>query len=325
MGHMIDGVYHVEDDVLQTLPTGEWERSGSVVRNWITSQGNAGRTGEGGFAAEIDRYHLFVAWNCPWAHRALLARTFKKLEPMITTSITLPNRTDQGWIFEKTGEYSDGLLNASAIHEIYSSNPIPYTGRLTVPVLWDKQRACMVSNESADILRMFNSAFVDIAAPSIDLRPTHLADEIDNWNERIYRSINNGVYRAGFASTQSAYETAAFEVFETLDAIDLQLSKTRYLAGEQFSEADLRLFPTLARFDVAYHYAFKCNLKRICDYQYLWPYAREIYQMDGVSDTVRFDIYKKGYFSRSEKRNPLGIIPIGPQIDWREPHRRDQI
>ncbi|MCF6320441.1 MAG: glutathione S-transferase C-terminal domain-containing protein [Rhizobiaceae bacterium] len=322
MGHMIEGKYDTADDVSATMASGEWERSRSVVRNWITHDGKPGPTGEGGFAAEAGRYHLFVAWNCPWAHRTLLTRAFKKLEKLISISVALPNRTDQGWVFDKTGEFSEPLYGLSAVHEIYSRDRQPYTGRLTVPVLWDKQQQRMVSNESADIIRMLNSAFVDIAPASADLCPAEKLSKIDEWNGQIYKTINNGVYRAGFASTQKAYERAAFELFDNLDQVDEQLSKTRFLVGDKISEADIRLFPTLARFDVAYHYAFKCNLRRLMDYQYLWPYARQIYQTKGVAETVRFDIYKKGYFSKSEKRNPLGIIPIGPTIDWLEPHGR---
>jgi len=322
MGHMIDGLYRAQDELLGTLPSGEWERSRSLVRNWITSDGAAGPTGEGGFAPQAGRYHLYVAWNCPWAHRALLARLFKKLEGLISISVAAPRRNDQGWIYEETGEYSDPLLQVSALHEVYSRDPKPYTGRLTVPVLWDNKSQQMVSNESADIIRMLNSAFGDLAPATADLYPAESVAQIDHWNALIYPTVNNGVYRAGFASTQSAYEKAAREVFDTLDLIDQHLSTSRFLAGDNFSEADIRLFPTLARFDVAYHYAFRCNLKRIADYKNLWPYARQIYQMEGVADTVHFDIYKRGYFSKSENRNPLGIVPIGPQIDWDEPHNR---
>ena len=326
MGHMANGVYHVEDDVSRTLSSGEWERQKSTVRNWITPDGAPGPTGEGGFAAEAERYHLYVAWNCPWAHRSLLARNFKKLDDLITISAARPNRTDQGWVYDADGAFSDPLMGVAALREVYAADRTPYTGRVTVPVLWDRKRKCMVSNESADIVRMLNTAFNDLTSGTPDLYPEDARAAIDGWNERIYATVNNGVYRAGFASTQEAYEEAAHEVFDTLDAIDAHLSGHRYLAGGRFSEADLRLFPTLARFDVAYHYAFRCNLRRIADYAYLWPYAREIYQMPGVAGTVRFDIYKKGYFSKSEKRNPLGIVPIGPalgtDIDWDEPHGR---
>ena len=301
MGYMVEGVYHVGEDVTQTLPTGDWERSRSTVRHWI---GNAE------FPAEADRYHLFVAWNCPWAHRALLTRAIKGLD-QITVSYARPNRDDQGWVFDPEGEFSDPLLGSHAVHEVYSADPMQYTGRLTVPVLWDKVQGRMVSNESADIVRMLNAGF-----DGPDLYPGAVRDQINDWNALIYDTVNNGVYRAGFASTQEAYEKAAHQVFETLDKIDAHLAEHAYLCGDHFTEADLRLFPTLARFDVAYHYAFRCNLMKLSDYAHLWPYAKRIYQMPGVAQTVRFDIYKRGYFSASEKRNPLGIIPIGPTVDW---------
>jgi putative glutathione S-transferase len=301
MGYMVDGVYHEGDDVTQTLPSGEWERSRSTVRHWI---------GDESFPAQADRYHLFVAWNCPWAHRALLTRVIKMLDS-ITVSYALPNRTSQGWVFDADGLFSDPVLGARALHEVYSADPIGYTGRPTVPVLWDKIGHRMVSNESADIVRMLNATF-----EGPDLYPADLRAEIDAWNTLIYETVNNGVYRAGFASAQAPYEEAAHQVFTTLDRIDAHLAQNTYLCGDQFTEADLRLFPTLARFDVAYHYAFRCNLRKISDYANLWPYAKRIYAMPGVADTVRFDIYKRGYFSASEKRNPLGIIPIGPVTDW---------
>ncbi|WP_108814433.1 glutathione S-transferase family protein [Loktanella sp. Alg231-35] len=301
MGYMVEGVYHEGDDVTQTLPSGAWERSRSTVRNWI---------GDATFPAEAGRYHLFVAWNCPWAHRTLLTRAIKGLDA-ITVSYAKPNRDAQGWIFDAEGEFADPLLGVRAVHEVYSADQMRYTGRLTVPVLWDKVQGRMVSNESADIVRMLNASF-----DGADLYPDGLADEINQWNDLIYDTVNNGVYRAGFASTQAAYEKAAHQVFETLDRIDAHLADHPWLCGNQFTEADLRLFPTLARFDVAYHYAFRCNLKKLSDYVNLWPYAKRIYAMPGVSETVRFDIYKQGYFSASEKRNPLGIVPIGPMVDW---------
>jgi len=301
MGYMVDGIYHVGDDVTQTLPNGEWERSRSTVRH---------RIGDQDFPAEASRYHLFVAWNCPWAHRALLIRAIMGLDD-ITVSYARPNRNDQGWIFDAEGAYSDALLGARAVHEVYSADPMRYTGRLTVPVLWDKLQGRMVSNESAEIIRMLNAAF-----EGPDLYPDAYQSQIDDWNTLIYDTVNNGVYRAGFAAAQEPYEKAAHQVFETLDKIDAHLGEHEYLCRDQFTEADLRLFPTLARFDVAYHYAFRCNLRKISDYAHLWPYAKRIYAMPGVAQTVRLDIYKRGYFSASEKRNPLGIIPIGPTVDW---------
>lgn len=322
MGYMVDGVYHEGEDVTQTLPSGEWERAKSAIRHWVTETGEAGPTGEAGFVAEDKRYHLYVAWNCPWAHRALLARAVKGLTASISVSYARPNRNEQGWLYDETGPFSDPVLGISAVHQVYSKDTVPYTGRLTVPVLWDKNQNRPVSNESADIVRMLNSAFQTSVPNAPDLYPVPHAAEIDDWNALIYKNVNNGVYRAGFASTQDSYEKAAWGVFETLDRIDQHLADNRYLCGDTFTEADVRLFPTLARFDVAYHYAFRCNLKRLTDYENLWPYAREIFQMKDIADTVRFDIYKQGYFSKSEKRNPLGIVPIGPQVDWSKPHGR---
>lgn len=314
MGHMKDGQYFVDDGAIQTLPSGEWERSQSVIRDWIDRDGS--------FAPEAGRYHLFVAWNCPWAHRALLTRVVKKLEDLVSISVARPNRTEQGWIFDADGEFSDPLLGVRAAHEVYTRHSTPYTGRITVPILWDKSRASIVNNESADIVRMFNSAFEGLAEQSLDLYPLEHRQGIDNWNDRIYRTLNNGVYRAGFASTQSAYEIAAREVFSCLDAIEEQLANTRFLLGDELTEADIRLFPTLARFDAAYYGAFKCNIRRLTDYPNLWPYARSIYQLPGIADTVRPEIYRRGYFSRSEKRNPYGVVPLGPEIDWSLPHGR---
>ena len=322
MGKMINGSYTTDDQMTNTDAKGNWHRADMVIRNWVTADGSSGPTGTGGFKAETNRYHLFVAWNCPWAHRTLLTRLLKGLNRHITISVALPRRTDQGWVFAETGEFADPLLGIRSLHELYAREPDPYTGRVTVPVLWDKVRQQIVNTESAEIIRMLNTAFAGVAESGIDLYPADLAAEIDQWNDLIYRTVNNGVYRAGFASTQEAYQTAAVQVFETLDLIETQLSKTRYLTGDRLTEADIRLFPTLARFDVAYNTAFKCNLKRLTDYPHLWPYAREMYQMMGVADTVRFDVYKRGYFSPNPKRNPLGIVPIGPVVDWTEPHGR---
>lgn len=321
MGVMIDGVYKLDDELTKTDASGNWQRAKMVLRHWITVDGEAGSglsgpAGNLGFTAESGRYHLFVAWNCPWAHRTLLARLLKGLRDHISISVALPRRTDQGWVFDAEGEFSDPLLGVRSLHEVYAMEPEPFTGRVTVPVLWDKEQKRIVSTESADIVRMLNTAFSGIAESDLDLYPQELATDIDRWNDLIYATVNNGVYRAGFAGSQEAYESAARGVFETLDLIDAQLAATRYLTDDRLTEADLRLFPTLARFDIAYFSAFKCNLRRLTDYPNLWPYAKRIYQIKGVADTVRFEIYKQGYFSPSPQRNPLGIVPIGPKIDW---------
>ena len=321
MGLMLNGEYLAEDPAPDSTEDGEFKRARSTIRNWITRDGGAGPTGDGGFAAEKGRYHLFLAWNCPWAHRALLTRLFKQLESDISVSFAAPRRSADGWVFEPSGPYADPLFSATALHQVYARVEPSYTGRVTVPVLWDKQRGVAVSNESADIVAMLDAAFDQGAT----LHPPGLDEDIARWNERIYNGFNNGVYRAGFARTQEAYDRAVAEVFATLDEIEAQLASTRYMTGDHFTAADLRLFPALARFDVAYHYAFKCNIRRVQDYANLWSYAREIYQMPGVAETVKFDIYKAGYFSPSPLRNPLGIVPAGPLVDWSMPHDRHQV
>jgi glutathionyl-hydroquinone reductase len=320
MGSMANGVWHDDVDAsLKTRDDGSWQRSASLLRNWVTPDGTSGPSGDGGFKAEAGRYHLYVAWNCPWAHRALIFRALKQLEQIIDVSWVRPRRTDQGWVFEPRGEYRDCLFGAKALHEIYAQGVHDYSGRVTVPVLWDNKTGRIVSNESAEIIRMFNTAFEDIAPVTPDYVPDILTARIDAWNDKIYNGINNGVYRTGFATTQEAYDDAVGQVFATLDLIEEQLSSTPYLCGDQPTEADWRLLPTLVRFDVAYYGAFKCNLRRIADYPNLWPYARRLYQHPGIAGTVRFDIYKQGYYSPGPLRNPLGIVPLGPEVDFSAP------
>ena len=299
MGLMIDGEYLVDDPSPDTGVGGRFERSKSTLRDPIPE------------GAEPGRLHLFAAWNCPWAHRALITRAVLGLEAM-TVSYALPRRTDQGWVFD-----DEPLLGASAMHQVYAAGADAYTGRVTVPALWDKEAGRILNNESADIVRALGDAY----APG-RLYPADLASRIDDWNALIYATLNNGVYRAGFARTQDAYDEAVVEVFATLNRIEDQLATTRYLTGDALTEADIRLFPRLARVDVAYHSAFKCNLRRLIDYPNLWAYARDIYQTPGVAGTVDFDIYRRGYHSPSELRNPLGIVPIGPKNDWEAPHGR---
>jgi putative glutathione S-transferase len=299
---MIGGVYSAEDPGPDTDEGGAFRRAASTIRH---------RIGDAAHPAEPGRYHLYAAWNCPWAHRALLARVEKGLEEAIPVAYARPRRSEQGWVFDAEGPFSDPELGVTALHEVYAREPEPYTGRVTVPVLWDKVAGRAVSNESADIVRMLDEAF-----DGPRLVPDDLRAEIDAWNRRVHDGLNNGVYRAGFARTQEAYNRAVRDVFETLDAIENALSHRPFLCGERFTEADMRLFPTLARFDVAYHYAFRCNVRRLVDYPALWHYARRIYHRPGVAATVAFDVYKQGYFSPSELRNPLGIVPAGPEIDW---------
>ena len=322
MGKLLDGKW-VDDETGTTNADGKFRRSKALLRNWVTADGAPGPTGEGGFKAEAGRYHLYIAINCPWAHRAAIFRKLKRLEDAVSLSICAPRRTDQGWVFDPDEErFHDRLLGAESLHQVYTTARPDYSGRVTVPVLWDKQRRTIVSNESAEIIRMFNGAFGAVSGEDTDYSPPDLTAEIDALNETIYARVNNGVYRAGFARTQEAHEEAATALFDTLDRLDDRLGRSRYLLGDRQTESDWRLFPTLARFDAAYYGAFKCNLRRLIDYPRLWPYARELYQTPGIADTVDLDIYKRGYFSKSAVRNPYGIVPRGPAIDFAEPHGR---
>ena len=307
MSTMINGKWLTEGDIATVSSGGEYEREDSVLRAWI---------GEDRYPAAPDRYHLYVAHNCPWAHRTLIFRTLKKLQDVISVSVVKPRRTDQGWVFDDS-EYTDDLYASKSLHEIYRRALNNYTGRVTVPVLFDKKTETIVSNESSEIIRMLNSRFDEFTDCQDNYYPKPLRSIIDQWNEKIYHTVNNGVYRAGFSTTQAAYDAAVREVFQTLDEIEAHLSNSTYLAGDSLTEADWRLFPTLARFDVAYYGAFKCNLKRVADYPNLWRYARNLYHQPGIADTVKFDLYKQGYYSPSANRNPLGIVPLGPLIDWR--------
>ncbi len=311
MGVMIEGRYQVEEPAPQTDAAGAYQRARSTIRDRITQAGR--------FAPEPGRYHLYVSWSCPWAHRTLIGRALLGLEASLSVSYTRPARSEAGWIYDPDGPFADPCLGVSALHEVYARQTAPYTGRVTVPVLWDRQSGQIVSNESADILRMMLTEF----DPSHRYCPEALIPGIDHWNALIYDKVNNGVYRAGFARTQEAYDAAVVDLFDTLDRIEAHLGSNATLTGDTLTEADLRLFPTLARFDVAYHTAFKCNLARLQDYPQLWDYARAFYALPGIAGTVDFDIAKRGYHSRSDLRNPLGIVPMGPRVDWSEPTERD--
>ena len=327
MGAMIEGKWTTDEEAsASSLADGRFRRAPSVVRHWVTPDGAPGPTGEGGFEAEANRYHLFVALACPWAHRTLIFRVLKGLTGMISVSVALPRRTDQGWVFDdRSDRFRDTCLGKAALWEVYASGHPGYTGRVTVPVLFDKRSGRIVNNESADIIRMLNGAFDRVGANDADYYPPSLRPEIAALNDCIYETVNDGVYRTGFARTQEAYEEAFDRLFETLDFLDGRLENRRYLCGAQQTEADWRLFPTLARFDVAYHYAFKCNLRRLVDYPNLWPYTRDLYQTPGIAETVHPEIYKLGYFSISELRNPLGIVPKGPLVNFSLPHGRDRL
>lgn len=327
MGIMIDGKWTTDEQVSQLIhENGHWKRQRSTIRNWITRDGSAGATGESGFKAQPARYHLYVSYGCPWAHRTLLLRRLKGLDPLISVSVAAPRRSDQGWVFDHDSTaWSDPCLGKSALWEVYAESHPGFTGRVTVPLLYDKQTGRAVNNESADIIRMLNSAFDDVGANDRNFCPADRLEEIDTLNTRIYETLNNGVYLAGFATTQEAYEEACAGVFETLDYLEERLADRRYLCGAEQTEADWRLFPTLARFDVAYHYAFKCNLRRLVDYENLWGYTRDLYQTPGVAELVFLDLYKRGYHSLSELRNPLGIVPLGPIVDFTVPHDRARL
>ncbi|HEV8715503.1 MAG TPA: glutathione S-transferase family protein [Candidatus Binatia bacterium] len=319
MGSLVNGVWHDEGSDATTT-NGRYVRSDSQFRNWVTADGASG------FPAEAGRYHLYIAISCPWAHRTWIFRQLKRLDDVISMSIVTPRRTGQGWVFDNDNpRYRDTLLGKRYLHEIYTVAQPDCTGRVTVPVLWDKKRRTIVNNESSEIIRMLNSAFTAFTTDTTDYYPEPLRTEIDALNDLIYRTVNNGVYRTGFATTQEAYEEAVDALFATLDQLEARLAARRYLLGQRLTEADWRLFPTLARFDAAYHGAFKCNVRRLVDYPNLWAYTRELYQMPGIAETVDLEIYKQGYYSPSPLRNPLGIVPKGPVIDFTVPHGRSTL
>jgi glutathionyl-hydroquinone reductase len=322
MSLMINGELR-EDWLESETKRGEFVRKESLFRNWVTADGAPGPTGEGGVAAEPGRYHLYVSWACPWAHRTLIFRKLKGLEDLISVSVVNPYMHEPGWTFEPhPGSTPDHVNGARHLHEIYTLADPEYTGIVTVPVLWDKRRKTIVNNESAEIIRMFNSAFDAFTKCRTDYYPAHLRAEIDAVNERVYETLNNGVYRAGFATSQRAYDRAFDALFDTLDWLEARLGRQRYLAGGQITEADWRLFTTLVRFDAVYHGHFKCNRRRLIDYPNLWGFTRELYQMDGIADTVHLEQIKTHYYGSHRQLNPGGIIPRGPELDFGAPHGR---
>nr|WP_246265901.1 glutathione S-transferase family protein [Aromatoleum diolicum] len=305
---------------------GAFVRGEAQFRNWVTADGRPGPSGTGGFPAEAGRYHLYVSLACPWAHRTLIFRALKGLEPMIGVSVVNPFMGNQGWSFEPgPGVVADPLHHAAHLHELYRRANPAYTGRVTVPVLWDRQRDTIVSNESADIIRMFNTAFDGLGAKPGDYAPADLMPQIDALNARIYETINNGVYRAGFATGQSAYEAAVTALFGTLDELEERLASNRYLLGERITETDWRLFTTLIRFDAVYHGHFKCNVRRLMDYPNLLAWTRELYQWPGVAATVDFAHIKAHYYRSHHTINPTGIVPAGPVLDLLAPHGRSLV
>ncbi len=303
---------------------GEFIRWKSGFRNWITLDGAAGSSGEGGFKAEPGRYHLYVSYACPWAHRTLIYRALKGLEDIISVSVVHPLMPAESWVFgEYPGATADTVNGCKKLQQVYQIAEPDFDGMVTVPVLWDKKRRTIVNNESSEIIRMFNSVFDEWGRADVDFYPEALRDEIDAINKTVYDNINNGVYRTGFAKTQEAYERAYDNLFAALDEIEQRLSQQRYLTGYSITEADWRLFPTLLRFDPVYVGHFKCNKKRIVDYPNLWAYTRELYQYPGVAQTVNLDHIKLHYYASHRDINPTGIVPKGPEIDFNQPHERD--
>lgn len=321
MGLLVDGAWRDVD--MRVQDDGRFVRKPTAFHNYVTADGSPGPTGKGGFPAEAGRYHLYVSLACPWAHRTLIFRKLKKLEDVISVSVTVALLGKKGWEFgTEPGATGDTVNGKSTLADIYVLSDPQYSGRVSVPVLWDKKQRVIVNNESSEIIRMLNSAFDAFTAVRTDFYPAELRSEIDRINGLVYETVNNGVYRAGFAATQAAYEEAARALFATLDQVEQRLSRQRYLAGGQLTEADWRLFTTLVRFDAVYYSHFKCNVRRIVDYPNLWNYLRELYQIPGVAETVSLDHIKRHYYGSHRNVNPTGIVPIGPQLDFSQPHDR---
>jgi len=321
MGKLVEGVWR-DDGYKAEATDGRFIRAQANFRNWITVDGAAGPSGSGGFEAEAGRYHLYVSYACPWAHRTLIFRALKSLTEHIGVTVVDPLMMENGW--ELPG--GEGPVSgARYMYDIYTATDPAYTGRATVPVLWDKARQTIVSNESSEIIRMFNSAFDSVGAAAGDFYPENLRAEIDAINELVYGSINNGVYKCGFAKTQEAYEGAFGDLFAALDELEMRLGRSRYLVGNRITEADWRLFTTLVRFDAVYFGHFKCNLKRIADYPNLSGYLRDLYQMLGIADTVKMDQIKRHYYASHRSINPTGVVPLGPDLDFTSPHGRDRV
>ncbi len=329
MGMLVEGVW--KDVWYDTKETkGHFKRSASQFRNWITADGEAGPSGKSGFKAEKDRYHLYVSLACPWAHRTLIFRKLKKLEDYISVSVVDALMLENGWEFKAEdartpGATEDHLFGASALWQVYTKADPSYSGRVTVPVLWDKQQNTIVSNESAEIIRMFNSAFDALTGSTDDFYPKEFRDEIDEVNALVYDTVNNGVYKAGFATTQEAYEENAVKVFETLDLLEKRLEDKRFLLGSRQTEADWRLFTTLVRFDPVYVGHFKCNIRRIADYPNLTGYLRDLYQTAGVPETVDMRHIKDHYYRSHKTINPTGIVPVGPELELEKAHDRARL
>ncbi len=327
MGMLIDGEWSTKWYDTKSRG-GAFKRSEALFRNWVTADGSAGPSGVGGFKAESGRYHLYISHACPWANRTLIFRHLKGLAPHIQVSVVHPDMLDDGWTFEKSERWpsvGDKLFDLPFMRDIYNKSQPGLTTRITIPVLWDTKTGVIVSNESSEIIRMFNSAFNGLTGNSDDYWPEDLRQAIEPINARIYDTVNNGVYKAGFATTQPAYDKAVHALFDSLDWLEERLSTQRYLMGTRMTEADWRLFTTLVRFDLVYHQHFKCNRKRIVDYPNIWAYTRELYQVDGVRENVRLDHIVRHYHCSHESINPHRIVPINPIIDWDVPHGREAL
>jgi len=318
MGLLIDGVWHEQEP--ETAKDGNFARQDTAFRNWITPDGRPGPTGQDGFRAMAGRYHLYVSLACPWAHRTLIMRALKGLQDIIPISVTHWLMLEHGWTFAPgAGVIPDPLYNSRFVYELYARAVDDYSGRVTVPILWDQHTQSIVNNESADIIRMLGTAFDHAGAKPGDYYPAALRPEIDAVNQRVYDTLNNGVYKAGFATTQAAYEAAVVPLFESLDWLEDRLSQSRYVCGDRMTEADIRLFTTLVRFDSVYYGHFKCNIRRIVDYPNLWAYTRDIFQTPGVAETVDFGHIKRHYYMSHRRINPTGIVPLGPALDFGAP------
>jgi glutathionyl-hydroquinone reductase len=325
MGLLVDGTW-TDRWYDNSASSGRFQRQESGFRNWVTADGAPGPTGEGGFKAERGRYHLYVSLAWPWAHRTLIFRALKGLERAISLSVVHWLMGENGWTFDDGPDViPDPIGGAQRLYQVYLRSNATYTGRVTVPVLWDKERDVIVSNESSEIIRMMNSAFDDAGAAPGDFYPKELREQIDAVNARIYATVNNGVYRAGFATTQDAYEEAVQPLFDTLDWLEKRLANSRYLCGKRLTEADWRLFTTLVRFDAVYVGHFNCNLRRLVDYPNLWNYTRELYQRPGLAATVDFAHIKRHYYQSHPSINPTRIVPVGPQVDFLSPHDRESL
>ena len=316
MGLLVDGVWH--DEWYDTKSTGgRFIRTDSQFRHWVTTDGSAGPTGEAGFKAEKGRYHLYLSYACPWAHRTLIMRKLKGLEDFISVSFVNPYMLEKGWTFEDyPGVIGDPIHHAKYLYEVYLAADSNYSGRVTVPVLWDKQTETIVNNESSEIMRMLNSAFDEIGAKPGNYSPEEWLEEINKMNKLVYDNVNNGVYKAGFATEQSVYEEEVTCLFETLDKLELHLEDRTYLVGNQLTEADIRLWTTLIRFDPVYFGHFKCNIRPLVDYPNLWYFTRMIYNLEGIAETVNMNHIQHHYYGSHPTINPNGIVPVGPELDY---------